>query len=84
MRTHSAHCGAVCEPLFREAPLNLTLPPLPDHPLDNSFDDIELLGFPVDDPFTLVDDDPARYVAATDIGSHVGQTGHRTRLSYHP
>jgi DNA-directed DNA polymerase III PolC len=81
MRTHGVACGAVCEPLFREAPLNLTLPLLPDHPLDNSFDDIELLGFPVDDPFTLIDDDPARYVAAKDIGSHLGQLV--TVLGYH-
>jgi error-prone DNA polymerase len=77
MRTHSA----ACEPLFREPTLNLTLPLLPDHPLDNSFDDIELLGFPVDDPFTLVDDDPARYVPAKDIGNHVGKT--ITILGYH-
>jgi error-prone DNA polymerase len=77
MRTHSA----VCEPLFREAPLNLTLPLLPDHPLDDSFDDIELLGFPVDDPFTLVDDDPTRYVPAKDIGDHIGKTV--TVLGYH-
>ncbi len=81
MRTHSVACGAGCEPLFREAPLNLTLPLLPDHPLDNSFDDIELLGFPVDDPFTLIDDDPARYVAGKDIGSHLGQL--ITVLGYH-
>ncbi|HET6253655.1 MAG TPA: DNA polymerase III subunit alpha [Puia sp.] len=81
MRNHSASHGAVCEPLFREAPLNLTLPLLPDHPLDNSYDDIELLGFPVDDPFTLIDEDPARYVAAKDIGNHLGQT--ITVLGYH-
>jgi error-prone DNA polymerase len=77
IRTHSA----ACEPLFREPPLNLTLPLLPDHPLDNSFDDIELLGFPVDDPFTLVDDNPARYVPAKDIGNHVGKA--ITILGYH-
>jgi DNA polymerase-3 subunit alpha len=81
MRTHSARYGAACEPLFHETPLNFTLPLLPDHPFDNSFDDIELLGFPVDDPFTLVDEDPARYVAAKDIGNHLGKTV--TVLGYH-
>ena len=80
-RPGSARYGAACEPLFREAPLNLTLPLLPDDPRDNSFDDIELLGFPVDDPFTLVDDDPARYTPAKEIGSHLGQT--ITVLGYH-
>ena len=81
IRTHSAARGAVCEPLFREAPLNLTLPLLPDHPLDNSYDDIELLGFPVDDPFSLIDEDPARYIAAKDIGNHLGNP--ITVLGYH-
>ena len=77
MRTHSA----VCEPLFRQQPVDLTLPLLPDHPLDNSFDDIELLGFPVDDPFTLVDDNPARYTPARDVGNHLGRI--ITVLGYH-
>ena len=72
---------ARCEPLFRQAPANFALPELPDHPLDHAYDDIELLGFPVDDPFSLVDDDPARYVAAKDIGNFPGQT--ITVLGYH-
>ncbi len=81
MRTCSARYGAGCEPLFRQQPPNLTLPLLPDRPLEDSFDDIELLGFPVDDPFTLVDDDPALYLPAKDIGNHCGNTV--TVLGYH-
>ena len=73
--------GARGEPLFHQPPANLTLPLLPDHPLDDSWDDIELLGFPVDDPFTLVDDDPTRYIAAKEIGNHLG--GIVTVLGYH-
>ena len=80
-RNSSARYGAVCEPLFRPAPLAFHLPLLPDHPLDHSYDDIELLGFPVDDPFNLIDEDPDRYVAAKDIGHHLGQT--ITVLGYH-
>jgi error-prone DNA polymerase len=80
-RNDSARYGAVCEPLFRPAPLNFNLPLLPDHPLDHSYDDIELLGFPADDPFTLIDEDPARYVPAKDIGYHLGHQ--ITVLGYH-
>jgi DNA polymerase-3 subunit alpha len=76
-RSHST----CCEPLFREAPASFSLPELPDHPLDDTFDDIEILGFPVDDPFSLVDDDPARYVAGKDIGNFPGRTV--TVLGYH-
>jgi DNA polymerase-3 subunit alpha len=76
-KTHSA----VCQPLFREVPVSYTLPVLPGHPLEDSYDDIELLGFPVDDPFSLVDDDPSLYVAGRDIGGFLGQVV--TVLGYH-
>lgn len=72
---------SICQRLFREAPVSYTLPVLSDRPLDDSYDDIELLGFPVDDPFTLVDDDPLRYVAGKDIGHFLGQSV--TVLGYH-
>ena len=79
-KKNKAH-SAVCQPLFREAPVSYTLPVLPGHLLDDCYDDIELLGFPVDDPFTLVDDDPGRYVAARGIGDFLGQVV--TVLGYH-
>ena len=68
-------------PLFREAPLQLTLPQLPVHPLDDLYDQIELLGFLVSDPFDLADDDPARYIPARELASHIGRTV--TVLGYH-
>ena len=75
--------SVAAQPLFREAPVSYTLPVLPGHPMDDCYDDIELLGFPVDDPFTLVDDDPARYVTGRgSIGGSFG-SGSVTVLGYH-
>jgi DNA polymerase III alpha subunit len=76
-RTHSA----VCQPLFREAPVSFSLPVLPGYPLDDCYDDIELLGFLVEDPFVLVDDDPARYTPARQLAAHLGRIV--TVLGYH-
>ena len=68
-------------PLFREAPVSFTLPVLPVYPMEDYYDDIELLGFPVGDPFDLVDDDPARYLPAKQLPGHLGQTV--TVFGYH-
>jgi DNA polymerase III alpha subunit len=78
-KTHSV----ACQPLFREAPVSFSLPVLPGYPLDDCYDDIELLGFPVDDPFVLVDDDPARYLPACELGGCPGPGGDGAGLPYH-
>ena len=77
IRTH----GQACQPLFKTAPLSFTLPVLPSYPLEDMYDDIELLGFPVCDPFTLADDDPSRYLTARDLPPHLGRTV--TVMGYH-
>jgi DNA polymerase-3 subunit alpha len=59
--------------LFLEPPLEFTLPELTDHPLDDLYDEIEILGFTLSNPFTLVDDDPSLYVPARNLGSHLGK-----------
>ncbi|HVV05254.1 MAG TPA: DNA polymerase III subunit alpha [Puia sp.] len=69
------------QPLFKEAPMVLTLPELPVYELDDIYDEVELLGFPVRDPFALVDDDPLRYPVARDLSTHLGRTV--TVLAYH-
>jgi error-prone DNA polymerase len=43
------------QPLFREAPRSYTLPELTELPLEDAFEQLELLGFPLCDPFALVD-----------------------------
>ncbi|HTN09223.1 DNA polymerase III subunit alpha [Agriterribacter sp.] len=60
--------------LFQEKPVEFTLPELVDHPLDDLYDQLEILGFPLCNPFGLVDDDPEKYVYARDIDKHIGKT----------
>ncbi|MBS1663268.1 MAG: DNA polymerase III subunit alpha [Bacteroidetes bacterium] len=67
--------------LFKEAPLSFTLRSLSAYPMEDWYDDIELLGFPVGDPFTLVEDDPSLYLPACELPQHLGQT--ITVLGYH-
>jgi len=67
--------------LFIEAPLQFTLPDLSLYDLDDCYDEVELLGFPLRDPFLLVDDDPAKYTPARDLGQYTGRIV--TVLGYH-
>jgi DNA polymerase-3 subunit alpha len=76
-RMHSA----ACQPMFRTPALTFPLPILPSYPLEDCYDDIELLGFPVCDPFILAADDPSRYLAARDLPAHVGKPV--TVMGYH-
>jgi DNA polymerase-3 subunit alpha len=73
--------GQTLQPLFSTAPLSFTLPALPSYPLEDCYDDIELLGFPVADPFTLADDDPSRYLKAIDLPANLGKCV--TVMGYH-
>jgi DNA-directed DNA polymerase III PolC len=67
--------------LFREAPMHLSLPALPVYEMEDVYDEVELLGFPVRDPFVLVDEDPLRYHTARDLPGRVGQV--ITVMGYH-
>jgi DNA polymerase-3 subunit alpha len=57
------------------------LPELPVYSLDDLYDEVELLGFPVRDPFQLVDDDPAKYIPAAEMKYYKGKT--ISLLGYH-
>ena len=59
--------------LFTEPPINFQLPTLPQHPLDDAIDEIELLGFPVCNVFELVDDDTAEYLPASQLEQNLGK-----------
>ena len=59
--------------LFEEPPLQFNLPELVDNPRDDLYDEMEILGFTLSNPFSLVDDDPAKYVSSKDMGSHSGK-----------
>lgn len=78
-KTHTS--GVAGTRLFKEAVPTFSLPELPVYALDDLYDEVELLGFPLRDPFMLVDDDPDNYIYATDIPKYKGQT--ITLLGYH-
>jgi DNA polymerase-3 subunit alpha len=67
--------------LFRETVREFKLPELPVYPVDDMYDQIELMGFPLCNPFELVDDDPAKYPRASDMKNFIGKT--ITVLGYH-
>jgi DNA-directed DNA polymerase III PolC len=59
--------------LFEDKPVKFDLPELTDDPLDDLYDEMEILGFPLSNPFSLVDDDPEKYMKAKDLGKHIGK-----------
>ena len=67
--------------LFKEAPVSFVLPELVVYERDDIYDEVELLGFPVRDPFILVDDDPAKYIPGRELPGHAGKVV--TVLGYH-
>lgn len=61
-------------PLFEEEPLTFTLPELVDHPLEDLYDHLEILGFTLSNPFGLVDDDPGKYTPSAELCRHLHKT----------
>jgi DNA polymerase-3 subunit alpha len=62
------------EPLFKEEPLQFTLPELIDNPLDDLYDEMEILGFTLSNPFDLVNDEGHHYILSKDLMQHVGKS----------
>jgi DNA-directed DNA polymerase III PolC len=67
--------------LFREEPVEIRLPALQDYPLDDLYDQMEILGFTLTNPFEMVDDDPSKYTAASEMSGHTGK--YITVLAYY-
>ncbi|MGZ3957468.1 MAG: helix-hairpin-helix domain-containing protein, partial [Flavisolibacter sp.] len=65
------HTGGV---LFHDQPVEFALPELADNPLDDLYDQIEIMGFTLTNPFALVDEDPDQYLRARDLPLHLGKT----------
>ena len=59
--------------LFNEPPLEFELPELADDPVDDLYDQMEILGFTLTNPFELVDANPADHVAADALPQHKGR-----------
>jgi error-prone DNA polymerase len=59
--------------LFRPNVVDLALPPLEHHWLEDAFDELELLGFPLCSPFLLLDEEVAGETPATDFIRFIGK-----------
>ncbi|WP_276484072.1 DNA polymerase III subunit alpha [Paraflavitalea pollutisoli] len=59
--------------LFKEKPVDFQLPDLSDNPIDDMYDEIELLGFPFRNPFELLDPPQATGLAATELPRCLGK-----------
>lgn len=66
--------------LFNERPKTFVLPELHSDPVEDIYDEIEILGFPLRNPFELVDDNPGSYAAASCLPANAGST--MTLLGY--
>ncbi len=59
--------------MFNEPPVEFHLPQLPQHPLEDALQEMQLLGFPLCNVFELVDDDPAKYAPAKELAAFIGK-----------
>jgi len=59
--------------LFGDEPLKFDLPDLQDNRLDDLYDEMEIMGFTLTNPFELVDDDPDKYACAKDLPAAKGK-----------
>jgi len=69
---NKSHVPAV-HSLFEEPPFLFDLPKFTENHLDDRYDEMEILDFPLGNPFDLVDDDPQRYAFAKDMEGQPGK-----------
>jgi DNA polymerase-3 subunit alpha len=60
--------------MFEEAPIDFALPNLPDNRIDDLYDQMELLDFPLCNPFEIVDDNGYEYTLSKDLHYKEGET----------
>lgn len=60
--------------MFEEPPINFALPSLPDNRIDDLYDQMELLDFPLCNPFEIVDDNGYEYMLSKDLHYKEGET----------
>lgn len=72
-KKNSIHVPASAS-IFQEPEIEFQLPELSNDVLDDLFDELETLDFPISSPFRLLHEDPYKYMLAKDIASHVGKT----------
>ncbi len=59
--------------LFESKPFEFSLPKLEQTAMEDALDEIEILGFPLCDPFTLVDIDTKNFIPAAELHLHHGK-----------
>lgn len=59
--------------LFNDEPIEFTLPKLKDEYVDDLYDEMEILGFTLTNPFALVNDEADNYIPAKDLGANAGK-----------
>jgi DNA polymerase III alpha subunit len=59
--------------LFEDRPVQFKMPELIDNPVDDLYDEMEILGFTLNNPFAIVDADPAKYLRAKDLERNCGK-----------
>jgi error-prone DNA polymerase len=69
------------ESLFVQQEKKFLIPELAVYEMDDVYDQIEILEFPVGNPFDLVEEDPSRFLLAEEMKDHVGHVV--TLLGYH-
>ncbi len=65
---HPAHAS-----MFNEQPKEFLLPVLIDNPIDDMYDEMEILGFLLRNPFELVNDNPGNYISSKEICLHLNK-----------
>lgn len=60
--------------LFHDEPLKFDLPVLIDNRLDDLYDEMEILGFTLSNPFAMVDEDPMKYVLSKDLVANLNKS----------
>jgi DNA polymerase-3 subunit alpha len=69
------------ESLFVQEEKKFQIPELAVYEMDDVYDEIEILEFPVGNPFDLVEEDPTQFLPAAQMKDHVGKVV--TLLGYH-
>ena len=67
------HTLMPCYPLFNEKPPNFSLPELIDDPVDDMYDEFEILGFRFGDPFDLMEEKEIPGLPAKELPNHLGK-----------
>lgn len=60
-------------PLFKPAPVDCTLPQLSYHTHEDAFDEIDLLGFSLQSPFSILQHNQSAYILARDFPKYIGK-----------